>query len=325
MNKRSLITLLLASALPALAPLAHAADGAFPTRPLKLIVVTAPGGGSDTVGRLIGQKLAELSGQPVVVENRPGAGGVIGTKALLSSPADGYTLLLATSSTHGINPWFYPNIGYDAVKDFAPVSILATTDYAIATPVDSPYKTIGELLAAGKARKVDYGSSGNGTTTHLAAALLSTDAQASKFVHVPYKAAMNALNGLLGGEVGFMFENTSLFTPFVQSGKVRLLATTGAKRSPVAPGVPTLRESGLPDYEITGWFALLTNANVPPPTLEYLNRQVVQILKMPDVVQKLGSLGYEPSPTSLPEGQAYVASQLAKFGDIVKRAGIKPE
>lgn len=323
MKRRSLAALLIAPSLPA--ALRAAPADAFPAKAFRLVVSTAPGGGSDIIGRLVGQKLAESSGQPVVVDNKAGAGGVIASKDIVHSPADGYTLLLATSSTHGINPWYYPDIGYDALKDFAPVSVVATTDYALAVPADSPYRTVAELVQDAKTRQVTYGSSGNGTTTHLAAALFGVETPGTKFLHVPYKAAMNSLNALLAREVGFMFENTSLFRPFIASGKLRLLATTGAKRSPVAPDVPTMKEAGVPNFEVIGWFALVENANVPAARLDYLNQQVQKALKAPEVQQRLRELGYEPAPMSLADSRAFMTSQLDRFGAVVKRAGIKAE
>ncbi|OZI30627.1 hypothetical protein CAL29_21745 [Bordetella genomosp. 10] len=299
-----------------------AAHAAWPEHPIRIIVPTAPGGGSDTVARLIAQKLSSgLNGAAVIVDNKPGAGGLIGTKELLRYPADGYTLLLATSSTHGINPWVYPDVDYDVKKDFSAVSILAATDYALATQSGSPYQSLGELLAAARKKSILYGSSGVGNTGQLAAELLARDT-GSKFSQVPYKAAMPALNGLLGGDTVFMFENTSLFLPYVRDGKLRLLATTGAKRSIVAPEVPTLRESGVKDYEIVGWFALVGRAGMPAAVVTQLNGQVVKILAMPDVVERLKNLGYDPSPRSAADSDVFIASQLDAFGAMVKRAGI---
>jgi len=314
---------ILSAMLMACVTVSHAAD-AFPSRTIRLVVTTAAGGGSDTLGRLLMQKLSETMGVTTLVENKPGAGGAIATKEVLRAEPDGYTLLLATSSTHGINPWFYADLGYDAVKDFSVISIIAKTDYALAVRADSPVKKVGDLVEMAKSKPVDFSSSGNGTTTHLAGALLTTESK-GEFTHVPYRAAPQSLNGLLAGEVTFMFENTSLFLPFVQSGKLRLIATTGGQRSPVAPDVPTLKESGFPDYEIVGWFALLAPAKLPAPIQDRLNQEIVKILAMPEVKQRLAQLGYAPSPTTPAEGSAFVESQLEKFGGIFKQAGIQAQ
>ncbi|WP_447778298.1 Bug family tripartite tricarboxylate transporter substrate binding protein [Variovorax boronicumulans] len=297
---------------------------AYPNRPIRILITTAAGGGSDTLGRLLAQKLANLLKTPVVADNRPGAGGVIATKELLRSPADGYSLLLATSSTHGINPWVYRDLGYDVTKDFKAVAILATTDYALAVPANSQIADVEGLVAAGKAQKLDFGSSGNGTTTHLAGALFGSQA-AAPFVHIPYKSAVNSLNGLLAGEVSFMFENTSLFAPFVQSEKVRILATTGSKRSLISGSAPTMIESGLPGFEIVGWFALVCPVQTPDAIVELLNNEVTKILAMQDVKQRLASLGYEPVRGSSAQADSFVAAQYAGFGSMVRRARIKVE
>jgi len=312
---------LLLSTLMSLCCAATAAHAAYPDHVVRIVVATAPGGGSDTVGRLIAQKLSDALAGNVIVENRPGAGGLIGTKELLRAPADGYTLLLATSSTHGINPWVYPDADYDVKKDFSAISILATTDYAMAIQASSPYKSLDDLLAAARKQPVNYGSSGVGNTGHMAAELLARDTR-SKLSHVPYRAATLALNGLLGGETAFIFENTSLFLPYVQDGRLRLLATTGSQRSRITPDVPTIQESGVPGYEIIGWFALIARSGTPAPIVERLNREVVKILAMPDVIERLHALGYEPAGRSAADSDAFVASQLDSFGEMVERAGI---
>ncbi|MFC3340288.1 Bug family tripartite tricarboxylate transporter substrate binding protein [Paracandidimonas soli] len=311
---------ILMSTLIILCSAAMTAKAEYPDRIIRLVVPTAPGGGSDTVGRLLAQKLGAALNGNVVVENKPGAGGLIGTQDLLRAPADGYTLLLATSSTHGINPWLYPEAGYDVKKDFTAVSILATTDYGLAVQKSSPYQSLGDLLAAAKKDQVNYGSSGVGNTGHLATELLAKDS-GSKFDHVPYRAAMPALNGLLGGEITFIFENTSLFTPYVKDQRLRLLGTTGAERSRITPDVPTIKET-VPGYEVIGWFALVARSGAPAPVIERLNQEVVKILQMPDVIERLHSLGYEPAPRSVADSNAFVASQLDTFGAMIKRAGI---
>ena len=302
---------------------AHAQE-AYPARQIRLVIPFTAGGGSDSIGRLLGQKLAEAFRQPVVIDNRPGAGGSIGTREVQRAAADGYTLLLATSSTHGINPWIYANIGYDAIRDFAPVSMLATTDYALAVPAASPNRTVADQRREGKTGKIDYASSGNGTTSHLAGALLATLSK-TPFVHVPYKSSGPAQTDLLGGQVAFAFDNTSVYLPHAKAGRVRILATSGATRSPVAREVPTVMESGVPGFDVIGWVCLLAPAGTPSFVVAALNREVVRIMALPDVREKVSAGGNEVLTTTPAETTAYMATQLARFKVMVDAAGAKAD
>jgi tripartite-type tricarboxylate transporter receptor subunit TctC len=296
------------------------AQADYPNRPLKIIVAFGPGGGSDTLARLLGQKMSESFKQPVTIENRPGAGGSIGTREAQKAPADGYTLILATSSTHSINPWVIKNIGFDAVKDFTSIAVFASTDYALAVPTNSPYKTLSDLITDGKTKKIDYASSGNGSTSHLAGALLGQMTK-TNMVHIPYKSSDTGRTDLLGGQVAFMFDNTAIFLPHAKSGKLRLLATSALTRSQAAKDTPTLHEAGVPNYEVVGWFALMGPANMPPAVTAKLNAEVLRIMALPETLERLASLGFDPLPMGVKESGAYIADQLGKFKIMVNAAG----
>lgn len=296
------------------------AQADYPNRPIKIIVAFGPGGGSDTLARLLGQKMSESFKQPVTIENRPGAGGSIGTREVQKAPADGYTLILATSSTHSINPWVIKNIGFDAVKDFTSIAVFASTDYALAVPANSPYKTLNDLVNDGKIKKIDYASSGNGSTSHLAGALLGQMTK-TNMVHIPYKSSDTGRTDLLGGQVAFMFDNTAIFLPHAKSGKLRLLATSALTRSQAAKDTPTLNEAGVPNYEVVGWFALMGPANIPAAVTAKLNAEVLRIMALPETLERLASLGFDPLPMGVKESGAYIADQLGKFKTMVNAAG----
>ena len=296
----------------------------YPNKPIKIVVAFGPGGGSDTLARMLGQKLSETFKQTVVIENKPGAGGSIGTRDVQKAAPDGYTLILATSSTHGINPWVIKNIGYDAVKDFTHVAVFANTDYALAVPANSPYKTLADLVNDAQTRKVDYASSGNGSTSHLAGALLGQMTK-SNLVHVPYKSSDTARTDLLGGQVAFMFDNTAIFLPFAKGGKLRILATSGPTRSGAAKDTPTLTEAGVPGFEVMGWFALTGPANMPPSVVAVLNREVQRIMALPDIRDKMAALGFDSMPMGVAESPAYVAVQLGRYKAMVQAAGAQAD
>ena len=303
-------------------PVAQAQD--YPNRPIKIVVAFGPGGGSDTLARMLGQKMSESLKQTVIIDNKPGAGGSIGTREVQKAAPDGYTLILATSSTHGINPWVIKNVGYDAVKDFTHVAVFANTDYALAVPANSPYKTLADLVNDAQTKKLDYASSGNGSTSHLAGALLGQMAKAN-LMHVPYKSSDTARTDLLGGQVAFMFDNTAIFLPFAKAGKLRLLATSGPTRSAAAKDVPTLAEAGVPGFEVMGWFALTGPANMPPAVVTMLNREVQRIMALPDIREKMATLGFDSMPMGVAESPAYVAAQLGKYKAMVQAAGAQAD
>jgi tripartite-type tricarboxylate transporter receptor subunit TctC len=296
----------------------------YPNKPIKIVVAFGPGGGSDTLARMLGQKLQETFKQTVIIENKPGAGGSIGTREVQKAAPDGYTLILATSSTHGINPFVIKNVGYDAVKDFTHIAVFANTDYALAVPTNSPYKNLGDLIKGGKTTQIDYASSGNGSTSHLAGALLAQKTQ-TNLIHIPYKSSDTARTDVLGGQVAFMFDNTAIFLPHAKAGKVRLLATSGLTRSLAAKDTPTLNESGVPGYEVMGWFALTGPAGMPAAIVTKLNQEVNRIMALSDIKEKMLTLGFESMPMGVAESPAYVAKQLNAYKNMVEAAGAKAE
>ena len=308
-----------------LSPQAFAQNAdSYPNRPIKIVVAFGPGGGSDTLARMLGQKLSETFKQTVVIENKPGAGGAIGTREVQKAAPDGYTLILATSSTHGINPWVIKNVGYDAIKDFTHVAVFANTDYALAVPANSPYKTLADLVNDAQTKKLDYASSGNGSTSHLAGALLGQMTKAN-LVHVPYKSSDTARTDLLGGQVAFMFDNTAIFLPFAKGGKLRILATSGPTRSNATRETPTLTEAGVPGFEVMGWFALTGPSSMPPAVVATLNKEVQRIMALPDIRDKMATLGFDSMPMGVAESPAYVALQLGRYKAMVQAAGAQAD
>lgn len=303
----------------------HASDEPFPTRRITLIVPFGAGGATDQIGRLLAEKMSASLNQAVVVENRPGAGGSLGSQEVARSPANGYTLLLGTSSTHGINPWVY-KLPYNVTRDFTPVSMLATTEYAVSVnPRLHPSITgIKDLTQLAKTRRVTYGSAGNGTTSHLGGALYGKLAR-TDFVHVPYKTPAAMLTDLIGGQVDFTIDNVSTVLPHAKAGKLRVLATTGKAREAVLPDTPTLRESGIPEYELVGWFVLLAPAGTPEAIVNRLNAEAVKALSQTDVRERLLADGNKPMPTSAAEARAYLAAQLGQFKLAVEAADAKLE
>jgi tripartite-type tricarboxylate transporter receptor subunit TctC len=317
-----MLALALASSFLALNSLDTHAAQAYPNRTIKLIVPFTPGGSTDFVARLIGEKLTERTGQSIVIENKPGAGGSIGSAEVARAPADGYTLLLGTSSTHGINPWIY-KLPYDVAKDFAPVAMLAVTEYALTiNPSKTNVGTIPDLLNLARTKTVTYASMGNGTTSHLSSAFFAKETK-TPFVHVPYKTQAQAQADLLGGQVDFMIDNISNVLPQVKAGKLRILATTGAKRSAAAQGAPTIAESGVPGYEMVGWFVLLAPAGTPDSIVARLNTEAGTAMQFPDVKDWMLGLDIHPHHLSATETAVYMDSQREKFRTVVTASGAK--
>ena len=319
---RGLAAALVGAPLLAATSAARAAADAYPRRPVRLVVPFSPGGGSDVIGRQIAHELSKTFGQNFIVENRPGAGGSIGSREIAVAEPDGHSLLLATSSTHGINPFIYRNLGYDAQKDFAPISMLATSEYALSVAASSPIRSVAELIAHGKARPTHYASSGNGTTSHLCGALLSS-MTSTAFVHVPYQSSGPARTDLMGGQVEFNFDNVSVHLPLMQAGKLRILATSGRQRTRATPDIPTLIEAGVPDYEMVGWFCLLAPARTPAAIVDRLNHEVLRVMRDPEMIEKTYAAGNEPYSTTPAETRDYMARQLDQYRKVVEIAGAR--
>lgn len=299
---------------------------AFPTKPVRLIVPYPPGGSADILARAIGQKLGDSLGQQVVIDNRPGAGTAIGAEATAKAAADGYTIMLGTVSSHAINPALNPGLKYDPVKDFAPVSLVASIPFVLIVHPSLPAKSAKELIALAKTKpgSLNYSSAGNGTSNHLAGELFKS-MTGTFMVHIPYKGSAPALNDLIAGQVQLMYDLVLTAAPHVKSGAVRALAVTGRERSPVLPGVPTVAESGVPGYEVSAWFGFFAPAGTPAAIVNTLNAETVKAMKLPDLRERLASQGAD-AVTSTPEQfTAYVKEELGKWTRVVKASGMKPD
>jgi len=304
---------------------ASAADpAAFPTHPVRLVIPFPAGGPLDAVGRAIAQKVGDAWGQSVVVDNRPGAGGNIGADLVAKSAPDGYTVVMGALSTHAVNPSLYPSMPYDAVKDFAPITLVAITPNVLVVNPSLPVHSVQELIAYAKAHpgKLSFGSGSNGSAGHLAGELFKVDAGVD-MVHVPYRGAAPAMQALLAGDTQLMFDNLASAMPQVRAGKLRALAVTTAKRSPLVPELPTMAEAGLKDFDIATWFGLLAPAGTPQPVIAKWNAEVSRILAAPDMRERLALQGAEAAPTTPEQFARFIAAEVPKYARIVKASGAK--
>ncbi|MCM3608179.1 tripartite tricarboxylate transporter substrate binding protein [Cupriavidus pauculus] len=305
--------------LLAVAPAAGAQD--WPTRPIRMVVPYPPGGPTDIVARVVGQKLSERLGQTVVVDNRPGAGGNIGADAVAKAAPDGYTMLVATTA-HAINMTLFSKPGYNTRTDFAPVSMLTSGPLVLVTAPSTPAASVAELIAMARANpgKVTFASSGNGQSTHLAAELFDSMAGV-RMTHVPYKGSAPALTDVMAGQATVMFDTMLSAMPFVRDGKLRALAITGATRSPAAPDVPTMAQAGLPGYEATAWNALLVPAGTPAAVQSRLSEALKAVLNQDDVRARFASQGFAATWTSPADTGQFIAREIDKWGKVVKASG----
>ncbi|HEY5366130.1 MAG TPA: tripartite tricarboxylate transporter substrate binding protein, partial [Casimicrobiaceae bacterium] len=289
------------------------------------LVIPFPAGGSlDLIGRQIAQKLGDVWKQSVVVENKPGAGGNIGADYVAKSAPDGYTVVMGALSTHAVNPTLYPKMPYDAVKDFAPISMVAITPNVLVVSAKSPINSVADLIAAAKANpgKLAFGSGSNGSAGHLAGELFKTETH-TDIIHVPYKGAAPATQALLAGDIQFIFDNLANAMAQVKGGNEKALAVTTAKRSSLAPDLPTMTEAGLPGFDISTWFGLLAPAGTPKDVIDRWNRDLVTILESADMKQKLAQQGAEAAPMSPAEFAAFIAHEVPKYAKIIKESGAK--
>jgi tripartite-type tricarboxylate transporter receptor subunit TctC len=297
----------------------------YPTRPIRLIVPFPPGGGTDLTARLVGQRIAERLGQPVIIDNRPGAGTMVGTELTQKSAPDGYTLMIASAS-HAINPTLYRKVNYDPIRDFAPVTLAISFPFVIATHPSIPVRNIRELIAHAKANpgRISYASSGTGSTNHLAGELFKATAGID-LLHVPYKGGGPAMNDAIGGQVSMIFGTVLETMPQVRAGKLRGLAVTSGKRAAFVPELPTAAEDGLPGYDVTGWYAFLAPAGIDRAILAKLNREITGALDYAPAKEKLLALGAEPWPTSSQQAQVFIAAEVARWGALIKAARISAD
>ena len=299
---------------------------AYPAKPIKIVVTFPLGGAPDILARLFGAKMQENWGQPVVVDNRPGAGGNLGADYVAKSPADGYTLVMGTVGTHAINPSLYSKMPYDPLRDFAPVILVAQTPNLLVVNNSVPAKTVQELVAYARANpgKVNFGSPGIGTSIHVSGELFNTMAGV-KTVHVPYKGRQFAIPDLLAGQIQMMFDNMPSALPVAREGKLRALAVTTAKRHPAAPDIPTMSESGLPGFEATSWFAVYAPAGTPADVLTRLNAEMNRVMTLADVKEKLANIGLDVVGGTAEALGAYTRSELAKWAKVVKDSGARAD
>lgn len=315
---------LTALALYGAAP-AALAQGTYPAKPITLVVTYPPGGGADAMARLIAPKMGEALGQPVVIDNKPGAGGQIGAAAVAKAAPDGYTLMLDASS-FSVNPSLYPKLPYDSLKAFKPVGVVALFPNVVLVNANFSAKNIAELVAAARQNKdaVSYASSGNGSAQHLAGALFESAAKVD-MVHVPYKGGGPALNDVIGGQVPLFFGNLASTLQHVQSGKLKALAVTSGKRSPILPEVPTLSESGLKGTEIYEWNAVFAPANTPEPVMNKLAAAFQQALESPEVKARIAQLGGDIQKGSPEQARKFIEQQVTLWGRVIKERHITTE
>lgn len=322
MHRQTLTALFLGAIL--ITPLTAAAQQ-YPTKAIRFVVPFAPGGGTDIIGRVVAQALNDALGQPVVVDNRGGAGSTLGTEIVAKSPADGYTILFGNISL-AFNATLYTKLRYDTIRDLAPISLSAVQPNILVIHPGLPAKNLKEFIELARAHpgKYNYASAGTGSGTHLAAELLKLQTKID-IVHVPYKGTGPALTDLLGGQINMMVSTFASALPHVKSGRMRALGVTTVKRSPAAPDVPTLIEGGVAGYDYSTWYGLLAPAGTPKPIIDMLNASNRKVLARDDIKQKLESQGVDPIVNTPAEFSAYMKSETEKWGKVVKATGAKAE
>ena len=317
---------MLAGAVASAAPIRASAADAYPVRPVRLVVPFPPGGSVDTLARTIGPRLSDVLGQQIVVDNRPGGNGNIGMEIVAQARADGYTLVFAYIANVAIAPSLFAKLQYDPVRDFAPITQIATSPNVLTAHPSVPARSLKELIALARAKPggVTFASTGIASVGHLTGELLNTLAGV-KMTHIPYKGGGQAIIGLLGGHVNVMFSGFSAAMPHIKSDKIRALAVTGARRSPALADVPTIAEQGFPGVEATAWYGVLAPAQAPAPVVKRLHGELVRIMKLPEVTQRLDGLGFEVVASTPEEFAAYIRAEIKKWEKVVKASGAKAE
>ena len=320
-RSRFILSLIAAAALLAAG---GASAQAFPSKPVRIVVPQTPGGASDALARIVGQKLSERWGQPVVIENKAGAGGNVGTDFVAKSPADGYTLLMSYVGTQAINGSLYKSLPFDPYKDFATVATLATVPFALVVNQNFAPKSVSELVAYAKANTgpVNFGSAGNGSLNHLLGEMVNMS-QGIKLVHVPYKGAAGALTDTIAGQIQMTFSSLPSVAGHIRSDKLRALAVTGSKRSAAFPNVPTLAEAGLSGFEISPWFGLLAPAGTPAAVVRKINADVAEVLRDKETLEKFAGAGAEPYATTPEQVSRVLQEDIQKWSQVVKTSGAK--
>jgi tripartite-type tricarboxylate transporter receptor subunit TctC len=322
-NMRLLPCTLLAGVLLAILPAAAIAQGAYPTKPVRLIVAFPPGGSTDIIARLVGQKLSERVGQQVVVDNRGGAGGTIGTDIAAKSTADGYTLTMGTTSTHVIAPAIFPTVKYDPIKDFEPITLVASTPYLLVLHPGVKAKSLKDFIALVKSQpgKLNYASAGSGTTTQIAMEMLKL-AAGIDIVHVPYNGNGPAGTATMGGQVQALFGSMPAVLPHAKAGRLNAIAVGTAKRSSALPNVPTVAESGYPGFEVSLWLGFFAPKGTPAPVLKKLYGELVTIAKSPEMKEPFERNGADPMTTTPAELTKLMSGELDKYKKVIKAANI---
>ena len=317
----SFLTLMtiLAAAVPGVAQ-----GQSYPAKPIRIMVAYTPAGTTDILARLIGQKMTEKWNQPVIVENRPGANGTIGTELAARATPDGYSILMATAATHSINNTLYPKLAWDAVKDFAPVSLVALVPNLMVVNNSLPVKSVKDLIAYAKANpgKLAHGSPGYGSTAHLSMELFKS-LTGITMTHVPYKGSAGVLADVMGGQVALTMDNIPVYLPQARAGKIRALAVSSAKRTAGAPEIPTVAEAGVPGFEAVSWFGLVAPAATPKPIVEALSVETARILRLPEVNKRISELGAEPVGSTPRQYAAFIQSEIVKWRKVIKEAGVR--
>ncbi len=307
---------------------AEAAEDAakYPSKAIRFIVPFPPGGGNDTIARLVGQQMASTMGQQIMVDNRPGAAGALGAQIAATSPADGYTIFLAGVGSHGLNPNLRKKLPYDAVKDFDAVSLIASAPLLVVVHPSLPVKSVKELVALAKSKPgaINYASNGTGGSSHMAVELFDM-MSGTKMLHVPYKGLTPALTDLLSGEVQVMFSSAVAMLPQVKAGRLRAIAMTGSKRSEAIPDIPTVAEAGVKGYETGSWYGVVAPAGTPRYAIDRLSSEIIRITKSPQVTNKLVEEAVIPVGSTPVEFSAYIKSEIARWGKVIKAGQIKIE
>ena len=323
MKSANLARFAIPAALIAVSAALTATAAEYPTKPIRLIVGFAPGGGTDTTARAIGSKLSELLGQQIIIDNRPGAAGNIAAELVSKATPDGYTLLMGTIAALAINPSLYTTkLPFDSIKDFAPITQAVDSTNILSLHPSVPAGSVKELIALAKAKPLNYGSSGVGGTGHLAGELFNTMAGV-KMTHVPYKGGGPAMIDLVGGQVQLVFATAASAVPQIKGGKIKGLAVTTAKRSALMPNLPTIAEAGLPGFDANNWYGVLAPAKTPRPIILRLNSEIAKVLAMPDVKNFLFNQGLDPAAGTPEQFGAYIKSEMTKWAKVVKASGAK--
>ncbi len=326
LSSRHLFMAVFAAMISGFLPVQAAEDPAkYPSKPIRFIVPFPPGGGNDTIARLVGQQMAASLGQQVSIDNRPGAAGALGAQLAANSPADGYTIFLAGVGSHGLNPNLAKKPLYDPVKDFDAISLIASAPLLVVVHPSLPVKSVKELIALAKAKPgvINYASNGTGGSSHMAIELFDMMA-GTRMTHIPYKGLAPALTELMAGEVQVMFSSAVAMLPQIKAGRLRAIAMTGNTRSPAIPDIPTVAEAGLKGYETGSWYGVVAPAGTPKYAIDRLSAEVIRITKSPQVNDRLVSEAVIPVGSTPSEFSAYIKSEIARWGKVIKQAKIQP-